>query len=121
MTGKRAPVAFGIVIGLMCVGRVAGAERLGAQATVAFPDKQAARAAILDDALEPYFEQLQPMEMSARTGRPIAGTALAAQCAECRRRHQAAVPALRLAGAANTWRSVRPAVRRGRGFMVKPD
>jgi hypothetical protein len=51
----------------------------------------AAKEAIADDSLEPYFELLQPMEMSAKTGAPIRGGTLAMQRAECRRRYRAEV------------------------------
>jgi hypothetical protein len=49
----------------------------------------AGHAAIVDDAA--YFDHLQPMEMEAKTGRPLQGATLAQQRAECRRRYVLAV------------------------------
>ena len=42
-----------------------------APVSVAFLSAEEARAAIVDDSLEPYFDLLQPMEMSAKTGAAI--------------------------------------------------
>lgn len=63
---------------------------LAAEPTVTFLSGDAARAAIVDDAHEPYFARLQPLEISAKTGSEIHGT-LAAQRSEARKRYQAAV------------------------------
>ena len=57
---------------------------------VLFLDGNAARAAIVNDARDPYFETLQSIEMAAKTGAPVPGT-LEQQRAETRRRYQAAV------------------------------
>jgi hypothetical protein len=57
-------------------------------AKLAFLDKQAGRKAIIDDKLAPYFNQMQPMEMSAKTGLLITGKTLVEQQAQCRRRYQ---------------------------------
>jgi hypothetical protein len=56
---------------------------------VYFADLASGRAAIIDDPA--YFDHLQPMEMEAKTGRPLPAATLAEQRAECRRRYQAAV------------------------------
>ncbi len=63
----------------------------GTSSTVTFLEKGAAGAAIVDDSVESYFDRLQPMEMSAKTGSAITGATLAEQRAECRRRYQAGV------------------------------
>lgn len=61
-----------------------------AEPTVLFLSGDAARAAIVDDAREPYFARLQSLEIAAKTGSEISG-ALAVQRAEARKRYQAAV------------------------------
>lgn len=61
-----------------------------AEPTVTFLSGDAARAAIVDDAREPYFARLQSLEIAAKTGSEIHG-ALAAQRSEARKRYQAAV------------------------------
>ncbi len=53
---------------------------------VAFLDAEAGRKAIVDDASEPYFSLLMPMEMAAKTGAPMTPGTLDEQRAECRRR-----------------------------------
>lgn len=58
--------------------------------TVIFLSGDAARAAIVDDAREPYFAQLQPLEIAAKTGSEIQGS-LSAQRTEARKHYQAAV------------------------------
>ena len=62
---------------------------LRAAAEVSFADLAAARKAIVDDPA--YFDHLQPMEMQAKTDKPLDSGTLAEQRAECRRRYQAAV------------------------------
>jgi hypothetical protein len=54
-------------------------------------DKTAGGAAILDDKAEPYFDTLQPTEMSTKTDAPITGNTLAEQRAECRKRYKDSV------------------------------
>jgi len=56
--------------------------------TILFLSQQQARAAIVDDAVEPYFSTLQPMEMAAKTGRALTTTSLTAQQSETRERYQ---------------------------------
>jgi hypothetical protein len=65
-----------------------------------FLDKKQAAIAIVDDALEPYFNKLQPMEMSAKTGGPLTATTLEKQRIQCRERYQDAV--LNFSGAEQT-------------------
>ena len=60
-------------------------------ATVEFLAGDAARDAIVDDHLDPYFDRLRPTEMSMKTGEPITGDTPAAQRAECVKRYRAAV------------------------------
>ena len=59
--------------------------------SITFLDVEAAKAAIIDDSLDPYFDQLQAMEMSAKTGSAISGQTLEEQREQCRRRYQAGV------------------------------
>jgi len=58
--------------------------------SVIFLDGNAALAAIVNDAREPYFGKLQPVEMAAKTGAVLSGP-LDAQRAETRRRYQQGV------------------------------
>lgn len=57
---------------------------------VVFLDGNAARAAIVNDARDPYFARLQPLDMAAKTGSELTGTP-DQQRAEARRRYQQAV------------------------------
>lgn len=50
-----------------------------------------ARAAIVDENAEKYFSRLRPMEMAAKTGRPLTADTLSAQRAETRWRFQQGV------------------------------
>ena len=59
--------------------------------SITFLDIEAGKAAIADDSLDSYFGQLQPMEMSAKTGSPMTGQTLEEQRAQCRIRYQAQV------------------------------
>ena len=61
-----------------------------AEPSVTFLSGDSARAVIVDDAHEPYFAQLQPLEIAAKTGSEIKGP-LSAQRAEARNRYRAAV------------------------------
>jgi hypothetical protein len=58
---------------------------------VAFLDAEQARAAIVDESIEPYFSLLQTREMSAKTGSAIIGDTLPAQREACRECYRAAV------------------------------
>ena len=51
----------------------------------------AARAALVDDHLDPYFATMTPAEMAAKTGGPIAGDTPAARLADCLAKYQQAV------------------------------
>ena len=57
---------------------------------VTFLGAEEARAAIVDDSMEPYFDKLQVAEMAAKTGSPVPGGSLDEKRAECRRCYQAA-------------------------------
>jgi len=59
--------------------------------SITFLDIEAGKAAIIDDSLDPYFDRLQEMEMSAKTGSAISGQTLDAQRQQCRERYQAGV------------------------------
>ena len=59
--------------------------------SITFLDIEAGKAAIMDTALDSYFGQLQPMEMSAKTGSSINGQTLDEQRAQCRKRYQSEV------------------------------
>jgi hypothetical protein len=58
--------------------------------SVVFLDGNAARAAIVNDAREPYFEKLQAIEIAAKVGEVLPGT-LAEQRLAARQRYQQAV------------------------------
>ncbi len=66
-------------------------ETPSSSVSITFLDIKAGKAAIVDDSLDPYFCQLQPMEMSAKTGSAISGQTLDEQRQQCRRRYQAGV------------------------------
>jgi hypothetical protein len=56
-----------------------------------FLSAQEAASAILDESVEPYFSILQPLEILAKTGRPLTATDLPAQRDECRKRYRESV------------------------------
>ncbi|MBA3710064.1 MAG: hypothetical protein H0W83_14740 [Planctomycetes bacterium] len=62
-------------------------------ADVAFLTIDQARAAIVDETIEPYFSLLQPQEMACKTGSVVPGADLAAQRDECRKRYREAARA----------------------------
>ena len=66
-------------------------ETPSSSVSITFLDIKTGKAAIVDDSLDPYFCQLQPMEMSAKTGSAISGNTLEEQRQQCRRRYQAGV------------------------------
>ncbi|MHC4625878.1 MAG: hypothetical protein ACYTDV_02755 [Planctomycetota bacterium] len=66
-------------------------HELAPAVSITFLDVEAGKAAIMDESLDSYFGQLQPMEMSAKTGSPITGDTLEDQRAQCRKRYQAGV------------------------------
>ena len=66
-------------------------EDSSSSVSITFLDVEAGKAAIIDDSLDPYFDQLQEMEISAKTGSAISGETLKEQRAQCRKRYQAGV------------------------------
>ena len=54
---------------------------------IVFLDSAEAVVALSAEELQGYFDRLQPLEMSAKTGRGITGEGLVEQRAECRRRY----------------------------------
>ena len=60
-------------------------------ADIEFLEGDAAKAAIVDDSLDPYFSRMEDHEMTAKTGAPIIGDTHDAKIAECKKRYQAAV------------------------------
>lgn len=74
------------VLGLVSAATTAAA----AGPSVVFLDGPAARGAIVNDARDPYFDRLEPLDMAAKTGAPLTGT-IDEQRAETRRRYQQAV------------------------------
>lgn len=61
------------------------------ESAVRFLAAKEAADAIVDESMEPYFSLLQPLEMTAKTGLPIAGRDLAAKRDDCRKAYRAAV------------------------------
>ena len=79
-----------IALGFALLGLHAAAEAAARSAEgprVTFLDAQRAAEAIVNDADEPYFDSLRPLEMSAKTVTVITGNGLAEQRDECRRRY----------------------------------
>ena len=66
-------------------------DAAASQVEVRFLDRKGAAAAIVDESMEPYFSLLQPLEMIAKTGSPLAAKDLPAQRDECRKRYQEGV------------------------------
>lgn len=66
-------------------------QTFASSVSITFLDIEAGKAAIIDDSLEPYFDQLQVMEMSAKTGSKISGQTLEEQREQCRKRFQMGV------------------------------
>lgn len=64
-----------------------------AKVPVTFLSLDEARAAIVDDSADPYFEKLTAHEMSAKTGQQLTGDTLDAQRKECKALYQAACEA----------------------------
>jgi len=58
---------------------------------VRFLSVKEAADAIVDESMEPYFSLLQPLEMIAKTGKPMTAAELPAQRDECRKRYREAV------------------------------
>jgi hypothetical protein len=74
---------------LIAITSAANSE--GLRSRITYLSKAQAAVAIVDDSMEPYFEQLQAMEMAAKTGAPVTGATIEAQRIRCRARYQAGV------------------------------
>jgi hypothetical protein len=85
MTMKFYHIAIGLFAAFICAA--AGSD----QAVITFLDKKQAAQEIVNDSLEPYFDQLQEMEMAAKTGSPLEGATIAEKRKRCRERYQAGV------------------------------
>ncbi len=73
-----------VLILILASGHLFGSE----EPRIRFLTRSEGQIAILDDSLEPYFEELQPLEMAAKTGSPLDGSrSLVSQQAECKRRY----------------------------------
>ena len=88
MADARTTLSIVLIAALCLCNCVFSAEN---PVSITFLDIEAGKAAIADESLDSYFGQLQPMEMSAKTGSPITGQTLEEQRAECRKRYQAQV------------------------------
>ncbi|KPK45300.1 MAG: hypothetical protein AMJ65_00130 [Phycisphaerae bacterium SG8_4] len=96
MVNARTTLLSTFVVSLYLCNCIFSAEKVVSHESapaisVTFLDIEAGKAAIMDESLDSYFGQLQPMEMSAKTGSPITGDTLEDQRAECRTRYQAGV------------------------------
>lgn len=81
-------IAFGFAFYVVAVSALPADAATNAPVFLAAGE---ARAAIVDESREKYFSRLQPMEMAAKTGRPLTAKSLPAQRAETRRRYQKGV------------------------------
>lgn len=90
MISKTNRILAGIVVTVICVAHLFATEKLSDTAIV-FLEKEEAKTAIIDDSLEKYFDQLQPMEMAAKTGAPISGVTIEEKRRQCRKQYKAAV------------------------------
>jgi hypothetical protein len=77
-----------LVTACLCSVTYLRALEVGDQSSITFLDKKRARVAIVADSLEKYFNQLQPMEMAAKTGSAIGGLTIEEQRNQCRQRYQ---------------------------------
>jgi hypothetical protein len=84
--GSQTSVVALTLLGLFAAGSV-GLAQEAAGPKIAFLSADEAAAVLATEALDPYFDSLQPLEMSAKTGRGIVGAEMSAQRAECRRRY----------------------------------
>jgi hypothetical protein len=81
-------VALCALLLVLARGGVARAEDPKAGPTVVFLEGEDAKKAISDDAAEPYFALLQPIEMTAKMKSPPEGADLAALREDCRRHYR---------------------------------
>lgn len=81
---------LGLAWALLLAGPVASAPPEQAGPRIIFLDAEQAGLMLVDEENGPYFSLMQPLEMSAKTGRAITGANLEEQRAECRRRYREA-------------------------------
>ena len=92
MTRPAPSVALLALLGLLSSApRAARADGPAAAPTVEFLQGDAAKKAIAEEAQEPYFSLLQPLEMTAKMKEAVEGADLAAQREDCRRHYAAHV------------------------------
>jgi len=82
---RYAATAGTAVVGLLAASICSSVR--AASPRIVFLDATQAVAALSAEETDGYFGELQPLEMSAKTGRGITGAGLAEQRAECRRRY----------------------------------
>src|SRR5438105_14440892 len=83
------PANRSILAAMLLVSALAPAATT--QPSIEFLDADAAKAAIVDDSADPYFDRLTDHEMRLKSGREIAGNTHEEKVAEMKRRAQAAV------------------------------
>lgn len=86
----RCAAAAGLAAAGLFAGSFCFSARAAASPRIVFLDTARTVAALTAEEADGYFGELQPLEMSAKTGRGITGAGLAEQRAECRRRYVAA-------------------------------
>jgi hypothetical protein len=75
---------------LFCLLITTAARAADAPPPCEFLSDDAARSAIVDDSLDPYFARMCPHEMALKTGSPVTGVTQADRVAECKKLYQAA-------------------------------
>jgi hypothetical protein len=78
-----------LLAALLCLA--AGLARVSAAEVISFLNGDLARAAIIDESIEPYFSRLEPREMAAKSGSVLPGSNVEEQRSACRLRYQQAV------------------------------
>lgn len=89
LRGGLVAIALLFALSAPAIGREPATQ--AAAPAVEFLDQAAAKKAIVDETMEPYFKLLQPMEMSVKTAEPIGQGTLVEQRDRCRKRYQEAV------------------------------
>lgn len=80
--------ALSAVVFSICFAAGCASTHKTGEPDIFFLNKGEAAKAILDDGMDPYFEKLLPLEMSAKTGAQITGETLDDMRAEFKRRYQ---------------------------------
>jgi hypothetical protein len=89
MPGRRTAAPTGLILLGLCFA-LTGSSGRAEPPHVLFLDGAKAAEAYASDEARGYFDRLQTLEMSAKTGRGITGEGLAEQRAECRKRYMEA-------------------------------